>query len=381
MKYKVNSKRRKQKRLKVLIFIILITIIISGIFIYKHYKKEDKDIPKNSTQYNEEVFQLLQEKNIYNDIKDKDYSKTLEEVLLNNKFKEEYLNEYLSIEYKNKDNFIDNINILLDKSYKSNEINNIYKLSDKNINKLLSIDYLNIKDYYKLSNFDVDNYSRYENYKDKNKDITLDKVVTYVNVNLDYEFYTNTKRIENQHDLLILVNKYNYLDKDFVPKNLVGLSNKKSAKMVKVAADAYENLIIGALSDNNLSICATSAYRDYNWQKSLYDGYVSKNGKAKADTYSARPGYSEHQTGLAVDIMNTKNYGTGTRLSKSDYNWLKNNVHKYGFIIRYPENVTNITGYINETWHLRYVGVDIATDIFNKKLTFEEYYDLYIKEN
>ena len=102
------------------------------------------------------------------------------------------------------------------------------------------------------------------------------------------------------------------------------------------------------------------------------------DGKEKADTYSARPGHSEHQTGLAVDL-NDPNV-EGKRLDDKDYEWLLENAHKYGFIVRYQESYIPITGYMEETWHIRYVGSDIATKIHELDITYEEYYDLYIAE-
>ena len=112
-----------------------------------------------------------------------------------------------------------------------------------------------------------------------------------------------------------------------------------------------------------------SGYRSYASQDIIYNNYVRKNGQAVADTFSARPGHSEHQTGLAYDVGQLlKSYGN-TESGK----WLLNNCSKYGFIVRYPKGKENITGYSYEPWHIRYVGVDVATKIMNKNITLEEY--------
>ena len=117
-----------------------------------------------------------------------------------------------------------------------------------------------------------------------------------------------------------------------------------------------------------------SGFRSYEYQTKLYQNYVNKDGKEAADTYSARPGYSEHQTGLAFDILN----GTGGLLGENPQDekaieWLHSHAHEYGFIVRFQEGKEAITGYQAEAWHLRYVG-DIAEKIYTSKLTLEEYF-------
>ena len=96
-----------------------------------------------------------------------------------------------------------------------------------------------------------------------------------------------------------------------------------------------------------------------------------------ADKYTARPGYSEHQTGLAIDVKD----GSGQYAffkNSDEYKWMKDNAHKYGFILRYPEGKEHITGFSFEAWHYRYVGVDVATFIYENDLTFDEYHMMYI---
>lgn len=118
-----------------------------------------------------------------------------------------------------------------------------------------------------------------------------------------------------------------------------------------------------------LNLKLVSGFRSYNTQANLYNNYVKINGQAKADTFSAKPGHSEHQTGLAFDVGSTKGAFAYTNESK----WLSENCHLYGFIIRYPLGKTNITGYIYEPWHVRYLGVDTATKVKQSGLTLEEY--------
>lgn len=117
-----------------------------------------------------------------------------------------------------------------------------------------------------------------------------------------------------------------------------------------------------------------SGFRSYEYQTKLYQNYVNKDGKEAADTYSARPGYSEHQTGLAFDILN----GAGGLLGENPQDekaieWLHSHAHEYGFIVRFQKGKEAITGYQAEAWHLRYVG-DIAEKIYTSNLTLEEYF-------
>ena len=110
----------------------------------------------------------------------------------------------------------------------------------------------------------------------------------------------------------------------------------------------------------------------------LYNDYVNRNGIEWADKWSAKPGFSEHQTGLALDI--TTSSATFDNFEDTEaYDWLVNNSYKYGFILRYPSDDYYLTGYNFESWHFRYVGVDVATKIYNEKITFEEYYEYYVK--
>ena len=121
-----------------------------------------------------------------------------------------------------------------------------------------------------------------------------------------------------------------------------------------------------------------SAYRSEDYQATLYNGYVEQYGQAEADTISSRPGYSDHQTGLAADISDHDGatYLTQDMEYTPEGEWLKDHAHEYGFIMRYPKGKEDITGYAYEPWHFRYIGVDYATAIYNvdEFYSFEEYF-------
>lgn len=143
----------------------------------------------------------------------------------------------------------------------------------------------------------------------------------------------------------------------------------------KEARAAFEKLNAFA-KQSGYTFNAFSTYRSYDRQQVLYENYKARDGKKAADRYSARPGFSEHQTGLAFDIgdVNVPNDFASNRFGKTDAGkWLAENAHKYGFIMRYPNGKEDITGYMYESWHFRYVGVDVATKIYEEDSTLEEY--------
>lgn len=141
------------------------------------------------------------------------------------------------------------------------------------------------------------------------------------------------------------------------------------------ARAAYKKLEAAALLDG-FNLTAFSTYRSFEYQTGLYQRYTERDGAEEADRYSARPGYSEHQTGLAFDIgeVNREQDWASARFGDTEAGkWIAANGHRFGFIMRYPEGKEAITGYMHESWHFRYVGLEIATEIYNQKITLEEY--------
>lgn len=132
---------------------------------------------------------------------------------------------------------------------------------------------------------------------------------------------------------------------------------------------AFNEMKNAAWSEKRLNLWVCSGFRSYRYQASLYNSYVNRDGKAKADTYSARPGHSEHQTGLAADI----NYAGSSFDTTPEAAWLAANCWRFGFIIRYPQGKQDITGYKYESWHVRYLGKELAKMVYDSGLTLEEY--------
>lgn len=243
--------------------------------------------------------------------------------------------------------------------------------------KLLKLDNIHKK----IDYFNDEYINRYITYKENNPNLKIKQIIKNVNMNLDLTHYEDKIPARNQNNKLILVNKYYYLEEDYVPANLEDLSNQyalNNMKMVKEAKDAFEEMSKEA-KKNGLKIIAMSTYRDYAYQTNLYNNYVKKDGKEAADTYSGRPGFSEHQTGYAVDVYNDDKSYTDFHLTE-EFKWMQENAKNYGFILRFPQGKENETGYQYESWHYRYVGLEAATYITEKNITLEEYYATVIKE-
>jgi len=134
-------------------------------------------------------------------------------------------------------------------------------------------------------------------------------------------------------------------------------------------ANSALNAMIAAAAQEGISLYAVSSYRSYDYQAGLYERYCNQSGKAEADRYSARPGHSEHQTGLAFDLNSLEQDFGFT----AEGIWLANHCHEYGFIIRYPHDKEHITGYMYEPWHVRYLGIEIASSVYESGLCLEEY--------
>ena len=212
--------------------------------------------------------------------------------------------------------------------------------------------------------------------KVKNEFCIIISILIYL-IKFDKEdniFYQNVKLVNNPNNYLVLINKNNQLNSNYIPSDLEDISVKyayKNKKLRKKARIYFEKLCHDAYK-LGFKIKAMSAYRDYNYQNKLFNHYVKEKGLEYALNCSAKPGHSEHQTGLAVDVegsnMNYDNFE-----NSKEFDWMKKNAHKYGFILRYPKGKEHITGFKYEPWHYRYIGIKLATYLYINNLTLEEY--------
>lgn len=192
------------------------------------------------------------------------------------------------------------------------------------------------------------------------------------------------KAFTEPDSIAVMVNKEYGIPDSYTPSDLVypdvrfTFTEKIEKRMMRSeAAKALEKMFAGAEEDG-VYLAGVSAYRSLATQTSLFNRYVKKDGEEKAKTYSAVPGYSEHQTGLSIDISGSDGKCAAESCfgGTKEANWLSEHAAEYGFIIRYPEGKQAITGYKYEPWHVRYVGQDIAAFISEKDITLEEYYEV-----
>lgn len=193
---------------------------------------------------------------------------------------------------------------------------------------------------------------------------------------------------DNKMDYTILVNKENLLPRDYVPENLVEIHEPMGSKLDKTyvnrlnagAYKAFKEMQKDALKEG-YEIFVDSSYRTYEYQEKLFNKTASEKGLEYAQKFLALPGGSEHQTGLAADIIFRRNGEMieGQKAEDAEIKWLFANAHKYGFILRYPQGKEKITGFNFEPWHFRYVGKKLSEEIFAADITLEEYYKKHSK--
>lgn len=330
------KKKRIKKKIKLIIIILCILAIITTLVITKQLSKTSKSTPDNK--------------------------------------KEQTINEQPSK------------SPLLALNYTQEEIDLIqkYNITDENIqylvdNKITSDLAINIikQKYY------IDDYlKKYLAYYEKNPDLSFAEIITRINTHLDDEFYTNTEKTDDTLGKFVLLNKHYYADGNYKGQNLIDVDKQYNLynTSFKLSEECYEAFLkmYNDAKEQGYAFKINSAYRSYETQIKIYQGWVNKDGVALADTYSARAGFSEHQTGYAFDVRDYPFTNDDYSKTKS-FTWVSENAYKYGFIIRFPKDKEYITGYQYEPWHYRYCGTECATYIHDNDITFEEYYEYFIK--
>lgn len=370
---KIIKLNQNGKNLLTGLFILFLIIMIP--FGIKIYKKQNL----KKLKYDKEAINYILNKKVYKDIISVGYSDTINNCVKTKSFNKKNLASYKKINYLKQKDICININKLLDKKYTVKEINNIVKNSNNDVlNEFVKKDYIeNISSYLQYDYAKTRNIDRYIKYYNDTRD-SYDNVVTFVNIGLDKEFYTDTVTTDDYSDT-VLVNKYCSVSDKYTPKNLRKIDkafwiDNEEQYAADVAAKAFEEMATAA-SDENLYILANSTYRSYEKQEEVYNTYKDLYGEKYALKYAAKPGFSEHQTGLVIDVASkTEDIFANSK----EYTWMKENAYKYGFIQRYQKGKEDITGYKSEAWHYRYVGKKIAKYIYENDITYEEYYYRFI---
>ena len=277
---------------------------------------------------------------------------------------------------------------LLEHGYKANEVSKILdNFSEKDYNYFLNNE-VN-ENYLKLMEekyFLKKNFYKYIDYMNQNKKLDLSTIIRNINIHLDNKFYEVEFNTDTSKDTSMLVNKYYLLGSDYEPNDLVTISqtyswgDKGSQKTRKITYDAFLEMWNSAKEEQGYYLMVSSSYRSYNEQEIVYNKYKNTRGQKYADNIAARPGSSEHQTGLTLDIFSKSNSNKNTFKDTETAKWLKDNCYRFGFILRYPEELVKVTGYNYESWHFRYVGKEIAKYIHENNISFEEYYAYFIEK-
>ena len=215
--------------------------------------------------------------------------------------------------------------------------------------------------------YDASRQERYSDFAAKNPDLSAEDVVWMIDCDLDFVPYWGVAETPNPSSLVALVCKHRFLPADYYPDDLVDVGG---TAIRSIAAQPLMALVASAAAAG-VTVVPTSGFRSYQDQADLHDYYVSIAGEAEADNSSARAGFSEHQTGLAMDI-NSANYLV---YGSSEDFWLAEHAWEYGFIVRYTNDNSSVTLYVAEPWHLRYVGKDVSEFMHNNNIgSLEEYY-------
>lgn len=354
----------------ILIVVIVLLIVSLGLafFFFKHGDMTEVSINdkfKEIGYSKKEVSVILDNvlKKDYDIILELGYDESLTDILTTDGYDAKNFEKYIEYYMKNKDANISDIVTIMNSGF------DLASYPASNLLASLTLEKYYINDY-------VARYLDYGNSHDMNaKDI-----ISIVNSKADLEFYSESYDSNLDVNNLVLVNKFYHLKEDYTPSDLVSLSGQYNRgannKMRKEAADALMKMIDAARLEN-IILYNMSAFRSYDYQVNLYNRYIKRDGKEAADKYSARPGYSEHQTGLCADLNEISDKFDGT----DEANWLRDNAYKYGFILRFLKGKEHITGYKYEPWHFRYVGLEAAKIIYEDNITLEEYYAYYIEKN
>lgn len=372
-----RKKRKNKKIFTIIIFILIIIVVLNIIFIYIKEKNKPniKLISNLNVEINTKINLLSFIENIENgniisediEIDTSKLGKQKLEILIKNKNNEEE-------PYFFQINVVDTIKPNIESkekitTYIGKDINLLKEVSaTDNSNEDIPIE---IKGIYDLNTIGEYNLSYIATDSSGNKE-TFDFILKVTNDPNNYTF-TTSKGFSAK-----VINGITYIDGILIANKTYSLPSNYGSGLTKETKQAFDNMDAEAEA-LGLNLYLSSGYRSYSLQNKIYNSYVARDGKTEADTYSARPGHSEHQTGLAFDLNTIDDSFTNTAEGK----WVHDNCYRFGLILRYPKGKDNITGYMHESWHLRYVGVDLATKLYNNGnwITLEEYFGIDSKYN
>ena len=382
MKKKKKEKKKINKKILLFLLLIIIICIIAGLYLYINKSKLNVELQKNNKiNINEKVYNTSLIKKISNGklVSKKeliDTSKTGKKTItikIKNKYNKTIKYKYnIEIIDKEKPEIIAEDRITIEQGTEIDLLKEVEVKDNSNeeiIPKVEGEYDINTPGEYNLKYVAIDS-----NKNKTEKEFILEVVEKVIIQNNTNKTYKSSKgyTIEVIDGIsyingIMIVNKTYSIPSSYNPGGLTSTMNNAFNEMKNAAAQ------------DGIDIFVISGFRSYDYQNTLYNRYASRDGYEAADTYSARPGHSEHQTGLAADL-NAIDDDFGNTPEGA---WLNNNAYKYGFILRYPKGKTNETGYKFEPWHFRYVGTDLASKLYNNGdwITVESYFGITSEYN
>ncbi len=375
----IKTKLKPKKSLRIIIYVIATILVVTlGIYLFYLYERSTLTSLGYSIKASDKI--LFSFKKSY--VLDIGKNKTLNAAFESSHYNEKYLDNYSKIKYFPHKDLISNINALIKKKYTNQEISMILAHGNnedvKKFSKRDKIDYL--EEFYTYDYAKIRNYDRYLAYMNETGE-DEENTIIHVNLNLDQPAYENPV-ITDDYSTKVLVNKHRRLKENYKPKNLITIPEEYVKSDEKLQCDrtafAYFKKMASDAKKEGLDIVINSAYRSYEDQEEVYNEYKDLYGDSYVLKYVSNPGFSEHQTGLGLDLASKNSLSFS---STKEYEWAVNNSYKYGFIHRYPKSAETVTGFTNESWHFRYVGKEIATYMFEHKLVYEEYFAMFLDKD
>lgn len=366
-KVKLKLKQGVINKLKIIGVVIVILLIAYGI-----YNKQITNLTELG--YSRDASKKIlfhKEKEYIISIKE---NKTLNAALESDYYKEKYLKNYAKITYCEHANLVKNINKLLDKGYSNSDVSIILTHGDdSDVSEFAKRDRVKyLEEFYEYPYAKIKYYDRYVQYSYETGEDEKTTVL-HIGLNMDKKEYDDAINIK-RFSYMMLVNKYHYLSDDFIPIDLVEVpEDYRGSDAVLANSTALKSMIqlIEAANVEGLKPVIADCYRSHEDMVEIAEFYRKWYGDSYVDNYIAKPGYSEHQTGLSFDMASAT---VKTFSNSNEYKWMVDNAHKYGFIARFTKRGESLTGYRAEAGHFRYVGKEAAEYIYKNRITFEEYY-------
>ena len=380
---KRRNKKNENKVIVIIMMILIVALVAGGYFYQQYMKKKELENRLNVTLKEDLKVQINEEYVLSSFVKEIRNGELLnsEEIVDTSKLGE----QVVTLKLKNKDGIEEEY------KFKIEVIDNEKPVIEakKEISSYVGSDVDLLKDVKVTDNSKEDIKAKVIGEYDKNKagkyELKLEAQDSSGNKE-EYDFILNIVSDPNNRTFTTskgfsgkVVNGVTYIDGVLIANKTYSLPSSYAPGLLSSIQNAFNKLKDDA-SASGYNLYIGSGYRSYWDQKIIYNNYVSWDGQANADTYSARPGHSEHQSGLAIDVCDRNEAACISSAFDNTVQakWINDNCYKYGLIIRYPKNKSNITGYIYESWHLRYVGVELATKLYNNGdwITLEEYYGI-----